>query len=80
MLEVLGVSRSCPNDGVVVSPLAARTVAQGIQQLFLKMSQDVRGRAVLKEVFGAERFEAAPPGAYRQVNDLFADPKPVARH
>jgi phosphonate transport system substrate-binding protein len=80
MLEVLGVSRSCPNDGVVISPLAARAIAQGIQQLFLKMTQDAPGRAVLKEVFGAERFEAAPPGAYRAVNDLFADPKPATRH
>ena len=79
MLEVLGVSPSCPNDGVVISPLAARSLAQQLQQLFLKMAQDVPGRAVLKEVFGAERFEAAPPGAYRGVNDLFADPRPAAR-
>jgi phosphonate transport system substrate-binding protein len=69
-LEVLGHSQSTPNDGVVLSPRADDPTAAALERAFLTMSDDPEGRAILAEVFQAERFEPAPRGSYRALYDL----------
>jgi phosphonate transport system substrate-binding protein len=69
-LEVLAVTRECPNDGVVLSPRADDPSAAALERAFLTMADDPEGRVVLTEVFSAERFEPAPRGSYRELYDL----------
>lgn len=69
-LEVLGFTRDCPNDGVVLSPKADAPTAAALERAFLTLAEDPEGRAIAGDVFGAERFEAAPRGSYRALYDL----------
>ena len=69
-LEILGYTRECPNDGVVLSPRIADADAAALERAFLTMSDDAEGRTVLDQVFNAERFEPAPRGSYRELYDL----------
>jgi phosphonate transport system substrate-binding protein len=69
-LEVLGFTRECPNDGVVLSPRIDEPATASLERAFLTMSDDPEGRSVLEQVFSAERFEPAPRGSYRELYDL----------
>jgi len=68
--EVLAHSSECPNDGVVLSPRADEPTAASLERVFLALADDAEGRALLADVFQAERFEPAPRGTYRALYDL----------
>jgi phosphonate transport system substrate-binding protein len=69
-LEILAHSSECPNDGVVLSPRADEPTAEALQSAFLALSDTPDGRALLGEVFQAERFEPSPRGSYGALYDL----------
>lgn len=68
--EILGESKESPNDGVVLSPRADDATAAALERAFLTMGDEAEGRAILAEVFQAERFEPAPRGSYKALYDL----------
>lgn len=69
-LVVLGYTRECPNDGVVLSPFASAKEAALLEQKLLALHESASGRTLLQEVFGAERFQPAPVGTYRALDTL----------
>jgi phosphonate transport system substrate-binding protein len=69
-LAVLGYTRDCPNDGVVLSPFAASADAALLERKLLALSESEDGRVLLKEVFAAERFQPAPVGSYRELDTM----------
>lgn len=60
--EVLEVTAEVPGDGVVVGKGGD---AQAVKAAFIHLEKEALGRKLLAELFHAERFEAAPPAAYR---------------
>jgi ABC-type phosphate/phosphonate transport system substrate-binding protein len=73
-LHEIGYSRPCPNDAIVLSPrLSERESARWVQA-FLTIPEHPYGPRLARQVFGAERFEPAPPGSYTELKSLFDAP------
>lgn len=64
-LRIIAYSDESPNDGVVVSPNVEKPVVDALERALLALSDDVKGRALLSEVFSVDRFEPAPRMGYR---------------
>ncbi len=61
-LEIIEMTDEIPGDGVAVCQGAD---AAALKAAFLHLHKEPQGRKLLDNVFVAERFEAAPPMAYR---------------
>jgi ABC-type phosphate/phosphonate transport system substrate-binding protein len=72
-LEAVAYTRECPNDAIVFSPSVDADGAQRLWGAFLDMSESAEGVALAKEVFGTERFVAAPAEEYREIRALFPE-------
>ncbi len=64
-LAVIAYTEEAPNDGVAVSMATPEPVATALRTALLELAQSDDGKALLKDVFNAERFEAAPRMGYR---------------
>ena len=63
-LQVLAYTPDCPNDAIVFSPHLQIELGENLLQAFLAMPGRSGGPMLLRSVFGAERFDVAPAGAF----------------
>ncbi len=63
--EVIAFTEEAPNDGVAVSMSASVAVVDQLERTLLKLHEAPEGQAILKDIFHAERFDAAPRMGYR---------------
>lgn len=65
LLEPVSFTDDSPNDGVAVSMAIHPDLVERVERALLALHEDVTGRALLQDVFHAERFEPAPRLGYR---------------
>lgn len=65
LLEPVSFTDDSPNDGVAVSMASQPELVESLERALLALHEDAEGRALLQEVFNAERFEPAPRLGYR---------------
>jgi phosphonate transport system substrate-binding protein len=63
--SVITYTDEAPNDGVAVAMSTPEPLASALQSALLALSASDEGKALLKDVFNAERFEPAPRMGYR---------------
>ncbi len=63
--EVIAFTEESPNDGVAVSMSTPVQVVEQLERTLLKLHDTPEGAAILKDIFRAERFDAAPRMGYR---------------
>ncbi len=63
--EVVAFTEESPNDGVAVSMNASAAVVEQLERILLRLHDTPEGQAILKDIFRAERFDAAPRMGYR---------------
>ncbi len=64
-LEAFAFTDESPNDGVAVSMQSDSGLQGALQKAVADLSTASEGQQLLKELFNAERFEAAPRMSYR---------------
>ena len=64
-LAVIATTEESPNDGVAVSMAAPAELVEMLEKTLLSMHESAEGALLLKDLFGAERFETAPRMGYR---------------
>jgi phosphonate transport system substrate-binding protein len=64
-LAVVALTDESPNDGIAVAMSVQPTLADSLQKTLLGMQSGAESASLLKDVFNAERFEAAPKMGYR---------------
>lgn len=64
-VRVLAFTDESPNDGVAVAMSTPTELAMHMEKVLLQLHDSEPGRAILKETFNADRFEAAPRMGYR---------------
>lgn len=72
LLQVIGLTDDVPNDGVVISPYAPKDLARDLELVLQNPGVLPDGARVLANVFGTERFEAAPRHGYRALYSLLS--------
>lgn len=63
--ELVALTEESPNDGVAVSMNCSPEVVAELEKTLLKLHTVSEGEALLKDLFHADRFEAAPRMGYR---------------
>ncbi|MGV3620496.1 MAG: phosphate/phosphite/phosphonate ABC transporter substrate-binding protein [Archangium sp.] len=71
-LQLVGLTEEVPNDGIVVGPYAARELKSDLELALQNPAAMPDGVRVLSNVFGTERFEAAPRHGYRALYSLLS--------
>lgn len=69
-LDLVAYTDEAPNDGVVVHASLPAETAQALEKAMMGLKGSPIGDKVLKELFRADGFEAAPRGAYRALYRL----------
>lgn len=65
LVRVIAFTEESPNDGVAVAMNTPPELAMDLEKVLLQLHDSPDGRAILKETFNADRFEAAPRMGYR---------------
>ena len=63
--ELIAYTEEAPNDGVPVAMNVPPELATTLETTFLGLGDSAEGKELLKNVFSADRFEAAPRMGYR---------------
>jgi len=63
--EIIAFTEESPNDGVAVSMNAPLRIVEHLERILLKLHDTAEGGSILKDIFRAERFDAAPRMGYR---------------
>jgi phosphonate transport system substrate-binding protein len=71
-IRTIAVSEPIPTDNLVVNPSLDESIARKIEQLFLNLSQDPKGKQMLQDVYQIDGFVRASDEDYDSVRRAFA--------